>query len=189
MRPPQPITLEFSTLPAGSEIVRVHHLRFGPVDFDTPRALPLGEPVVPTLYAALDDDGALVEALFHDVPLAGTRRLARAALFDRFLSRLECERDLRLLTIRDRELIEAPASAYRWTEDWGAALHAAAPQADGMIWLGRRLADRPALVLFGDRVGAGELTATTSEPSPLWHGPGLERVERAAMDADVTLLL
>ena len=168
--------------------MRVHHLRFAPVEFDTPRALPLGEPVVPTLYAALDSETALVEALFHDVPLTGTRRLARAALFDRFLSRLVAARDLRLLTIRDRELIEAPASAYRWTEDWAAALHAAAPQADGMVWLGRRLADRPALVLFGDRIDAGELTAT-SGPEPLWHGPGLERVERAAMRVDVTLLL
>ncbi len=185
---PQPIELEFQTLPPGSAIVRVHHVRFGPVEFDTPRALPLGEAVVPTLYAALDEETAVVEALFHDVPLQGTRRLTRAALSDRFLSRLVSERDLRLLTIRDRELIEAPASAYRWTEDWGAALHAAAPRAHGMIWLGRRLADRPALVLFGDRLGAGELTATV-EPEPLWHGPGLELVERAAMRAEITLLL
>ena len=95
---------------------------------------------------------------------------------------------LRLITVRDRELIEAPASGHRWTSDWAEALHDAAPEADGMIWMARRVADRPAMVLFGDRIAAGELTVT-SAPLPLWHGAGLELVEDAAMRADITLLL
>ncbi len=180
--------IELEALPAGSEIVRVHHRRFGPTDFNAPRALPLGDPVVPTLYAARDDDTALVESLFDDVPLKGTRQLARAALADRVLSRLAPVRELRLITVRDRELIEAPASGYRSTADWAEALHDAAPEADGLIWMARRGSDRPAMVLFGDRIAAGELTVT-SPPMALWHGPGLELVEEAAMRAEIALLL
>ena len=186
--PDLPLAVELEQLAAGSEIVRVHLASFRPTEFDTPRALPLGAPVVPTMYAAADAETALVESVFHDVPLHGTRRLARAALSGRVLSRLAPVRDLRLITVRDRELIEAPASAYPWTAEWGAALHAAAPDADGMVWLGRRLGGRPAMVLFGDRIADGELTVM-SGPAPLWQGPGLELAERAAMRVDIALLL
>jgi hypothetical protein len=175
-------------LPAGSELVRVHHRRFEPAEFNTPRALPLGEPVVPTLYAARDDDTGLLESLFHDVPLKGARRLSRAALSERVLSRLAPVRDLRLIMLLDRQLIEAPASAYPWTAERAATLHAATPEADGMIWMARRVSSHPAMVLFGDRIAAGELTVT-SAPTPLWHGRGLELVEQAAMRADIALLL
>jgi hypothetical protein len=182
------VRIELEALPGGSSIVRVHHRRFGPTDFNAPRALPLGDPVVPTLYAAADDHTALVESLFDDVPLDGTRQLARAALADRVLSRLAPVRELRLITVRDRELIEASASGYRSTADWAEALHDAAPEADGLIWMARRGNDRPAMVLFGDRIAAGELTVTTP-PMALWHGPGLDLVEEAAMRADIALLL
>jgi hypothetical protein len=182
------VRIELEPLPAGSEIVRVHHGRFGPTDFNAPRALPLGDPVVPTLYAARDDYTALIEALFDDVPLHGIRRIARAALAERFLSRLAPLRELRLITVRDRELIEAPASGYRSTSDRAEALHDAAPEADGLIWAARRVAERPAMVLFGDRIEAGELRVT-SPPTALWHGAGLELVEEAAMRADIALLL
>jgi hypothetical protein len=182
------VTIEFEPLPAGSEIVRVHHVRFGPTDFNAPRALPLGDPVVPTLYAARDAHTALVEALFDDVPLIGLRQLPRAVVAERVLSRLACARPLRLITVRDRGLIEAPASGHRSTSDWAQALHDAAPDADGLIWTARRVADRPAIVLFGDRVRFGELTVTGAS-LPLWHGAGLELVEDAAMRADIGLLL
>jgi hypothetical protein len=182
------VRIELEALPAGSEIVRVHHRRFGPTDFNAPRALPLGDPVVPTLYAARDDRTALVESLFDDVPLQGVRQLARAALAERMLSRLAPVRELRLITVSDRVLIEAPASGYRSTSDWAEALHDAAPEADGLIWMARRGADRPAMVLFGDRIATDGLTVT-SAPIALWYGPGLELVEEAAMREEIALLL
>ena len=57
-----------------------------------------------------------------------------------------------------------------------------------MVWLGRRLGGRPAMVLFGDRIAEAELTVM-SAPAPLWQGPGLELAERAAMRMDIALLL
>ena len=117
------------------------------------------------MYAARDDDTALAESVFHDVPVRGVRRLARAALTGRVLSRIAPVRELRLIALHGYglkrlgvthgELIEAPASAYAWTAEWGAALHAAAPDADGIVWMARRFTGRPALILFGDRVGDG----------------------------------
>jgi hypothetical protein len=74
------------------------------------------------------------------------------------------------------------------TADWAEATHAAAPDADGMIWMARRCTDRPAMVLFGDRIAAGDLSVT-SPSMPLWYGRGLELVEEAAMRVGIALLV
>jgi hypothetical protein len=47
---------------------------------------------------------------------------------------------------------------------------------------------RPALILFGDRVGRDEL-AISHGPVPLWQGEGLEQVEVAAQRASIALLI
>ncbi len=202
-RPRPPLAIELEPLAAGSELVRVHDRRFAATEFNplarpSARFRPFGETIVPTMYAARDDDTALAESVFHDVPVRGARRLARAALAGRVLSRIAPTRELRLIALHGYglkrlgvthgELIEAPASAYPWTAEWGAALHAAASDADGIVWMARRFTGRPALILFGDRVGGGELSVT-SAPVPLWYGAGLELVEQAAMRSDIALLL
>jgi hypothetical protein len=180
-QPRPPLDVELEPLAAGSELVRVHHRRFAPCEFNpspgpTARFRPFGDPVVPTLFAARDADVALAESVFHDVPSRGVRQLARAALADRVLSRIAPRRDLTLiqlhgyglqrLGVTHGELIEAPASAYRWTAEWAQTLHEARLDADGMVWMARRFTGRPALILFGDRVGSDEL-AITHRPVPL----------------------
>jgi RES domain len=202
-RPRPPLDVALEPLAAGSELVRVHHRRFAPREFNrsrspTARFRPFGDPVVPTLFAARDPDAALAESVFHDVPSRGTRQLARAALADRVLSRIAPRRDLTLMALHGYglqrlgvthgELIEAPASAYAWTAEWARALHAMRRDADGMVWMARRFTGRPALILFGDRVGDDEL-AVTHDPVALWHGDGLEQVEIAAQRAGVALLI
>jgi hypothetical protein len=202
-RPRPPLAIELEPLAAGSELVRVHDRRFAATEFNplarpSGRFRPFGDPVVPTMYAARDADTALAESVFHDVPVRGVRRLARAALTSRVVSRIASTRELQLIALHGYglkrlgvthgELIEAPASAYPWAAEWGDALRAAAPAADGIVWMARRFTGRPALILFGDRVGGGELSVT-SAAVPLWYGPGLELVEQAAMRADIALLL
>ena len=171
------------TLAAGIELVRVHHARFEPVEFDVPRRLPYGRPVIPTLYASLDAAAAIAEALLHDVPDAGN--LPRAALRDRRLSRLRTPRELRLIALDDRALVDAPASAYRTTADAAEALHDATPDADGIVWASRRFPAHDAFVLFGDRVG---VLHVVDGPLALDHGPGLDLAEDVAMRAGVGLL-
>jgi hypothetical protein len=202
-RPRPPLAVEVERLAADSELVRVHHRRFAPREFNrTPRPgarlRPFGDPVVPTLFAARDADTALAESIFHDVPIRGVRQLARAALNERVLSRIAPRRELTLISLHGYglqrlgvthgELIESTPTAYPWTAEWGAALHAARPDADGMIWMARRFTGRPALMLFGDRVAPDEFAVVTAA-SGLWLGDGLDWVEAAAQRAGIALLL
>jgi|1186.fasta_scaffold607325_1 hypothetical protein len=169
------------TLAAGSELVRVHHARFRADEFDTPRRLPFGRPVIPTLYAADDTATAIAEALLHESP----ENVPRAALRDRRLSRLRTPRALRLIALDDRALLDAPASAYRTTADAAEAMHDDTPDADGIAWASRRFGNHDAFVLFGDRVGVLHIV---DGPLALDYGPGLELAEEAAMRAGVGLL-
>lgn len=176
--------MTFERIAAGTELVRVHHRRFAPDEFSTPRRLPFGPPVVPTLYAARDDATAIVEALFHDVPLGGD--LPRAALGGRVLTRLRATRDLQLIRLVDRALLDAPASDYAHTAEVAERLHDDTPAADGIAWSSRRRPGHDALVLFGDRIV--DLIAA-GRPLALDRGAGLRLVEEVAMHAGVGLLL
>jgi hypothetical protein len=201
--PRPPLAVEIEVLESRSELVRVHHQRFRPAEFNAtavPRARfrPFGDPVVPTMFAARDDDTALAESVFHDVPVRGLRQLPQAALDGRVLSRLACARDLRLLALHGYglqrlgvthgELIECGPAEYPWTARWGEALHAAAPDADGLVWMARRFTGRSSIMLFGDRVGQDDLEAQ-AQPLELWRGPGLELALEAAQQAGIGLLI
>jgi len=105
---------------------------------------------------------------------------------DRRLSRLRTPRELRLIALDDRALVDAPASDYRTTADAAEALHDTAPDADGIAWASRRFPAHDAFVLFGDRVG---VLHVVDGPLALDHGPGLELAEDVAMRAGVGLLL
>jgi hypothetical protein len=171
-------------VPSGTEFVRVHHRRFAGDEFSVPRRLPFGPPVVPTLYAARDDATAIAEALFHDVPPRGN--LPRAALEGRLLTRLRAARDLQLIELADRSLIDTPAADYARTAKAAERLHAGTPDADGITWTSRRFPTGQAFVLFGDRI---EDLIVIGRPLALDSGDGLRLVEETAMRADVGLLL
>jgi len=176
--------VRFERLAAGTELVRVHHRRLAADEFVTPRRLPFGPPVIPTLYAARDDATAIAEALFHDVLPGGD--VPRAALDARVLTRLRATRELRLITLSDPSLVEAPASDYAHTAEVAERLHHDLPAADGIAWASRHFPAQRALVLFGDRIA--DLIAI-SRPLALDHGAGLLLAEEVAMRADVGLLL
>jgi hypothetical protein len=202
-RPRPPLAVEIETLPADTELVRVHHARFAATEFNPQlrplgRFRPFGDPVIPTMHAARDLHTALAESVFHDIPIRGTRQLPRAALTHRLLTRIAPTRDLRLITLHGHglqrlavthgELIESGPTAYPWTAEWGAALHAAAPEADALTWMARRFTGRPALMLFGDRIDTSELILAAA-PIELSRGDGLELVEDASQLAGIALLL
>ncbi|MDA0166067.1 RES family NAD+ phosphorylase [Solirubrobacter ginsenosidimutans] len=174
----------YEPIAAGTELVRVHHRRFAPDEFSTPRRLPFGPPVIPTLDAARDDATAIAEAQFHDVPPGGD--VPRAALEGRVLTRLRATRALQLIMLSDPSLLEAPASDYAHTAEVAKRLHDDAPAADGIAWASRHFPAQRALVLFGDRIA--DLIAL-SRPLPLDRGAGLLLAEEVAMRADVGLLL
>lgn len=193
-------------MPAGTRLVRVHDRYRGGIDFNSSpepvaRFRPIGKPVVPTMYAGVDEDVALAEGLFHDVPIRPgiVRQYPLAGLNGRVISELAPTRDLALIQLHGYglqrlglthgELIETPAAAYEWTTRWARALHAADPQADGLVWMSRRFTGRRAIMLWRGkgRVGHNDL-AVTMPACPLWEGLGHELALEAAQRAGIRLI-
>lgn len=52
-----------------------------------------------------------------------------------------------------KDLIDTPKSTYPQTAAWAQALHAAHPDADGLIWTSKRADSEKCVVFFGDRAG------------------------------------
>jgi RES domain len=161
----------------------------------------VGKPVAATLYAGLDEDVAIAEGLFHDVPIRPdtVRQYPLAGLDGRVLSELAPTRELTLiqlhgyglqrLGVTHGELIETPAAAYPWTARWAQTLYTAAPRADGLVWMSRRFTGRAALMLWRGprRVRPGDL-AVTAPARPLWEGPGRELALATAARAAIRLI-
>jgi len=197
------------TWPAGQEFVRVFAHAYPPDAFHPG----LGSPdergrfpffadragrVVPVLYGSDQEDGAIAETVFHDVPIAGPGRVVLISRLDALsLAVLRPTRDLRLvqllghglrrLQIRSENLTDTEADEYPRTIAWAQALHAALPGVDGLLWMSRQFNAAQALVLFGDRVAAGDLVVT-KPPLLLSVGRGRSLVDRAANAAGITLV-
>ena len=154
------------TLPAGSVLVRVHHLAHGTVWFGPRPGLPpqhrfdapAGE--YRMLYCAARLAGAFVESVLRKP--AG-RIIARAYVEERGWTEITARRTLRLVKLRDEGLhwhgTDAAISAL---DDYGAprrmarALYAAFPEADGIAYRARHNNGEVCYALF-DRVSAADL--------------------------------
>lgn len=195
------------TWPGGHGIVRCHDSRFGATELNPGlghgRFHPFRDSrdaVVPTLYGASSLDGSLAESVFHGVPIReskGRREIDRLDLRPMLVSTIAARRELKLIQLHGHglmrlkvsrtELIESAARQYSRTVAWAAALHAAVKEADGMIWVSRKLDTSFSLVLFGDRVRRGDLEVI-EPPVPLFLGAGFAEVQRVAELAGITIL-
>lgn len=194
--------------PAAQPIVRCHNNEMGATEFNSTlasrRFRPVQNPtstVVPTIYGADLDEGALSETVFHDVPIRGPdRRILRKALVPMVMSTITPVRDLRLvelhgaglgrLGVTHGELIETGASQYPRTALWGQALYQHADRFDGLIWRSRQFNDSFALMLWGDRVGrfANLQPHPSTPPVPLYAGAGFEKVRELAEAVGITIV-
>lgn len=191
---------------AGTRLVRIHdrdlsETEFNPAPRPIARFRPVGKPIVPTLYAGVNEDVAITEGLFHDVPIRPgvIRQYPLAGLDGRFISELAPTRELALiqlhgyglqrLGVTHGELIETPASAYEWTARWAQALYIAAAQADGLVWTSRRFTGRAAVMLWQGEGRAERDDLTVTAPArPLWEGAGRELVLEVALRAAIRLI-
>lgn len=195
--------------PRSTPIVRVFSSKRRPHAFnpgsDPPRVqgrfhffADAGGAIVPVLYGSDHEDGAISETVFHDVPVRGDLRVVLESRLDSLsLVTLRPGRDLRLvqllghglrrLRVGASSLTDTEAAEYPHTVAWARAIHAAIPEADGLVWMSRQFNAAKALVLFGDRVAARELTVE-DVPLPLRAGPGRVRVERAANEAGIVIV-
>lgn len=154
--------------------------------------------VVPILYGSDQEDGAISETIFHDVPVSGElRSVQESRLEGAMLVTLAPLRELKLvqllghglrrLQVRANELTDTESDQYPATVEWARTLHVAFPDIDGLVWMSRQFNAAKTVVLFGDRVRQDELEALTA-PVPLRIGDGRRRLERAANEAGILIL-
>jgi hypothetical protein len=131
------------------------------------------------LYAATDQDTALLETLVRGIPFdhRGWRRIRRVNVAAQRLSPLQTTRELTLISLltaadlaavrQDEWLVQADPPAYPQTRRWGHWLRAQADWADGFVWPSRRNLGHRAFVLFGDRRPDGALREKPGEATDL----------------------
>lgn len=176
--PPPPATLHvtLTELAAGLVLHRVHldqyHAdQFNPGVRGNARFSPIqdqhGQPI-PTLYGGTTMNCALMETVFHDVPhTAGFKSFDKGKLAGQVHSTVEVMQPLqvvdlasvplRKLGITRKQLIDTEKDQYPATRRWAEALHHQCPDAQGLSWVSRQDDSARAVVLFGDRIQAGEL--------------------------------
>lgn len=154
--------------------------------------------IVPTLYGAATEQGALSESVFHDIP-GGGGAVDASRLQGRRLFRLVPTRDLTLAAFTSHGLrrlgltrvgmIESGPRHYGETTAWAQAVHRDPARVwDGITWMSRQDDTSQAVVLFGDRVSEPDLQLAESDGSPLDAGRAFDRIARLAADLDIVII-
>ena len=175
--PPDPFpAVNRWTLPAGSEIHRIHDVRYPANSFNPGRGRPTrfaplvraDGSFVATAYAAADYECAAHETVFHEIQHDAPRKtitllsiepLSHAVLAtgrDLILATL-FEPDLNAWDLTRGQLIDTLADCYPATARWALAIHDRWPDVEGLVWTSRRCDPKLAYLLFGDRVAADDL--------------------------------
>lgn len=199
------------TWDAGRPMTRAHGKQFGAIEFNDKSGLDHRFSsitnreglTIAVLHCADSVSGALSETLFHTVA-AGSRderpRTVPYARLERLLvSVIASTRPLRLvdltgyglgregMPISHGELILSNASHYATTRLWARALHDHPVQADGILWVSRQYNTSKSMMLFGDRVGANELTVVTP-PQPANDPPLVDEIHAEATKARIRII-
>ena len=162
-------------LASGATLDRVHDRnfradRFNPCQGAPTRFAPMRDAqgnCVPSLYAADTLEAAIFETIFHDVPVAASRKtVPRTLVESRAHGRIELQRDLRLVSLRAPDLrrwrlsrnslIGSPPQFYEDTVRWAEAIHQQFPDVEGLLWTSNQCDPDTAYLFFGGRVSAGD---------------------------------
>lgn len=153
--------------------------------------------MVPILYAAATEQGALSETVFHDVP-SGGGLIDRTRLRGRRLFKMSPVRDLALasftghglrrLGVTRSDMVECGPKHYPETVVWAEAVHRDPARAwDGITWMSRQDDTSRAVVLFGDRVSHDDLHLTADDTSSLDAGRTFDKIARIAADLNIAI--
>lgn len=170
-----------------------HRGRFNPF-------VPLGaaSDPLPVLYGASEEDGALSETVFHDVPVRGAKQISYRYLQHRVLVALTSRRDLMLVDLTTHglgqlglvhsELIEPRKPFCPATAQWARALHAHLATVDGLTRVSHQDNTSWAIVLFGGRVGVDDLVVVLGRvPMTVGAGAGFALALDIADRAGITI--
>jgi RES domain len=169
----------------GKRLHRIHHQQWKPRQFNSSgsgnaRFSPIFDrdnQVIPTIYAGSDEDCALMETIFHDVPYwPGIKTVWRGRLEGMEYSQLRTTTSLALvdlgnialrkLGIERVHLIDTSKAHYPDTRTWAETLFAQFPKAQGLHWTSRQDDSAEAVVLFEPRVKADALDLIDG-PTPI----------------------
>ena len=174
--PPAVLHVTPATWKIGTGLHRVHLDRYAAAAFNpgikgnarfSPIVNAAGKPI-PTLYGGTSFHCAAMETVFHDVPFApGLKTVARHRLEGQLHSVLAITATLTLADLRNvpmrklgverKQLIDTEKDSYDQTRKWAAAIHAQHTHIQGLCWTSRQDDSAMAVMLFGDRIGAGVL--------------------------------
>jgi len=163
----------------GTVLYRVHHEQYAADQFNpglrgNARFSPIqdaeGQPI-PTLYAGITKDCAMMETVFHDVSFApGLKTYDKSKLEGQVLSTLEVTENLELLDLASvplrklgitrKELIDTEKDQYPVTRKWAEKLYLQCPAAQGLAWISRQDDTARAMMLFGDRIASESFCQT-----------------------------
>ncbi|MFK0191581.1 RES family NAD+ phosphorylase [Kitasatospora sp. NPDC090308] len=164
-----------TTVPAGTELWRVHKSKYAPDEFND-RLADIhfgggrfeGTVLDPYhyLYLAATPLTALAESLLRSVPYGGdgVREVGYAAAEGRALSCLRSRCDLVLVplltgadlaAVRCQETLLDDERNYAVSRRWSSEIRAQEPRAQGLLWDSRRNRRDDVMVLYRDRVGRG----------------------------------
>jgi hypothetical protein len=160
-----------------------------------------GMTVVGSWYGASSRPGAIFESVFHDIrPSHRNPRVQPNQYVDRYLSPVTTVRALDLVDLTSTglhsigitraALIESTSPRYEWTNGIAARLRAAAPAADGFVWVSRAHDKAESVVLFDDPGRAQMIDVHPTETAlALGLGSGLHLLRELALDAKITVVL
>jgi hypothetical protein len=190
---------------AGKPLTRIYHRRRGPLGFNPTKATGRFRPVrdsagkvVPTAYAAEDQETALAEGLLRGVEAieAGRRRrlfvrevqnLSLVTLVpkaDLKLARLHGQGLQRLELLRE-DIIDCNASRYPYTAEWAQALYHCPEPLAGIIWTSRQNDSGKALLLWEGPIKPKKVLEKAGASLPLDDDPGLDLVRQACAYASI----
>jgi len=194
----------------GNVVYRVHPdiyspvggvVRFNDSDRGNARFSPIRDhaaKIIPTLYAGVTYSCALMESVFHDVPIgAGPTTIDPARLDLLVRSEVETLKELLLIDLtstglrhfglKNADLIDTEADTYPFTRAWAEALYERNPDAQGLFWTSRMQNRAQSFMLFGPRVDSLKYLRPVGNPKRLRQPDGTIDLEvlRMAKKIDV----
>ncbi len=158
--------------------------------------------VIPSWYGATSEAGAVFEFVFHDIrPSHPAPRVAPNEYAERVLAPVRTRRPLVLVDlttpglhaigISRTRLIESTSRSFRFTNGIARRLRAAAPDADGFVWVSRARDASQSVVLFADRGRDPmlQIAPAPATPLPLGVGAGLALLRELATAAKITVIV
>lgn len=195
------LKINVATWPAGQRIYRIHSDKFTALQFNPGMGNARFSPMlngVATLYGGATTGVAVMETLFHDVPLHSDGKpfdLRRAqglvhsvisATTDLTLADFN-PKTLRKMGVRRADLLDSSADHYPFTREYSLAVHRAYPDVHGLQWSSRQHGGQ-AVMLFGDRIAAGQLGVEIESQRLLESDLLMESIEEEADQLGIVLL-